>query len=158
MKDNPATMFEINALECISFDFQNAALFDIAQKIRHTTFVLEQGVDPDLELDGLDPLAHHYLIKAKDNFLATARYRFTDSGIKIERFAVEKNYRSLRIGSFLLIHMLSELKKLQRPVYLHAQDTAVSFYLKHGFIIVGDSFVEAGIVHYHMFLKSEDLL
>lgn len=156
MVENPAYSNKSTDLECIAFDFSDAALFDIAKNIRYTTFVLEQAVDPDLELDGLDPEAHHFLVKAGSNFLATARYRFTHEGIKIERFAVVKEFRSKHIGSFLLMQMLKELTRLNRPIYLHAQDTAVNFYLKHDFYIVGEAFVEADIIHYHMFLKSED--
>ena len=156
MIENPADSAKSAGLECIAFGFSDTALFDIAKNIRYTTFVLEQAVDPDLELDGLDPQAQHFLVKAGSDFLATARYRFTHEGIKIERFAVVKDFRSQHIGSFLLIHMLNVLTKLNRPIYLHAQDSAVNFYLKHGFFIVGDAFVEADIVHYHMFLNSED--
>ena len=38
----------------------------------------------------------------------------------------------------------------EAAVRLYAQDSAVSFYLRHGFATVGAPFVEAGVPHVEM--------
>ncbi len=138
---------------CIRFRFTDSDLFAIARKIRYDTFVIEQSVEDALELDGKDPEAFHYLVLMDTLFVATARYRETEKGIKIERFAVIKEYRSRHIGSYLIREMIQDLSQETKPVYLHAQESAVDFYLKHGFEKVGEAFEEAGIMHYNMYLK-----
>lgn len=139
-------------LEFISFSFDNHDLFEVAKHIRYTTFVEEQQVDENLEFDGLDAECRHYLIRHDKQYVATARCRPTNLGYKIERFAVNQDFRSQHIGSFLLEQMKKELLPHNKLLYLHSQDTAVEFYKKHGFEIQGDSFVEANIIHYKMSL------
>jgi predicted GNAT family N-acyltransferase len=53
------------------------------------------------------------------------------------------------VGRCLLEAALSDLKEEAR-IYLHAQESAVAFYGKRGFSIIGEPFWEAGIVHYKM--------
>lgn len=38
-------------------------------------------------------------------------------------------------------------------MFCHARDTAQKFYLKNGYQIQGESFIEVGIEHYYMFKK-----
>jgi cation diffusion facilitator family transporter len=142
-----------DSLEYISFSYNDHELMEIASKIRHDTFVIEQKVDENIEFDGLDEQCQHFLVKYNERFLATARCRTTTQGIKIERFAVVRDYRSSHIGTFLLNKMKAELQPKKLLLYLHAQDSAVDFYKKHGFGIQGDSFEEANIVHYKMSLQ-----
>lgn len=133
-----------------SFSAENEDLIHDAYKIRHTVFVDEQHVDKNLEYDGLDSEAVHYMVYFDEKPVATARWRETKEGIKLERFAVLTEYRNKYIGAFLLVQILEELKKSKKRIYLHSQDTAVNFYKRNGFEIVGDSFIEANIVHFNM--------
>ena len=81
---------------------------------------------------------------------ATARYRKTEKGIKLERFAVLKQYRKKGYGNKILKRILEVLKHNKDDIYLHAQVQVVDFYKKQGFIKKGDIFSEAGIQHYKM--------
>ncbi|HBX53449.1 MAG TPA: GNAT family N-acetyltransferase [Bacteroidales bacterium] len=112
-------------------------------------FINEQGVDPALEYQG-DDEALHYLIKNIDKYIATARWRKTDSGVKLERFAVLPDYRNTGVGKVILDAVLKDVKPLKSAIYLHAQEKAVNFYLKNNFIVEGNMFMEAGIKHYKM--------
>jgi len=125
-------------------------LFKEAMKIRFKVFVEEQNVDKNLEYDGLDFEAIHFIIIVDDKPIATARYRETEEGIKIERMAVLKEYRNSAYGHLLLRHILNDVKPAKQKIYLSAQETAVNFYKTKGFKIEGKEFYEANIKHYKM--------
>ncbi|MFI5222179.1 MAG: GNAT family N-acetyltransferase, partial [Bacteroidia bacterium] len=74
----------------------------------------------------------------------------TTNGIKLERFAVLKNFRNQKVGEALLKKILNDVPKDQGIIYLHAQITAEGFYLKNNFKPVGEHFGEAGIEHVKM--------
>lgn len=122
-----------------------------AIEIRFQVFVNEQNVSKHLEYDGLDFDAVHYLITVDKTPVATARWRETEEGIKLERFAVLKEYRGLALGILLLKYILREVIPSKKAIYLHAQESAVGFYEKFGFYKKGESFNEADIIHYNMF-------
>jgi predicted GNAT family N-acyltransferase len=140
-------------IELIRFRTDDASLFDKARIIRTEVFVIEQKVENNLEFDGLDIDCIHYLAVVDDNPAGTARWRETQIGCKLERFAVLKEYRGIGVGDALLDSVLKEAKPLSRTIYLNAQDVAVRFYEKNNFKIIGDSFIEANIVHYKMIYK-----
>lgn len=135
----------------LRFSYEDKTHFSQATEIRNTVFIKEHKVDKALELDGLDIDCQHYLILDNEKPIATTRWRNTDKGIKIERFAVIKEYREKGVGKFMLNTMLSDLHSLNTTIYLYAQDNAVDFYKKYNFKVVGDKFVEANIVHYEMY-------
>ena len=124
-------------------------------EIRTTVFVMEQNVDHDLEYDEHEKESHHYLASFGNNACGTARWRITDSGIKLERFAVLAPYRSKDVGLALLNAVLDDVIPLDQKIYLHAQMPAHGFYLKNGFVEEGDHFWEANIEHVEMVYKHE---
>lgn len=123
-----------------------------AFKIRQMVFVQEQGVLPTAEYDQQETTATHFLALADGVPVGTARYRKTDKGVKLERFAVLKEYRNQQVGSHLLRIILEDLEASlpHQIVYLHAQLGAVPFYRRHGFVKVGELFQECAIDHYQM--------
>jgi len=136
-----------------SFSFDNKQKFDLALSIRKEVFVKEQCVDERLEFDGLDPVATHYLAFYNETTVGTARWRNTEKGIKLERFAVLAPYRSKKIGIALLEAVLKDVKVFNETIYLNSQTLAIGFYLKYGFVKSGKPFFEAGIEHIKMVLK-----
>jgi predicted GNAT family N-acyltransferase len=133
------------------FGFSEEKLFQLALQIREDVFVKEQGVDKKLEFDpAQDQEAHHYLYYLQQEAVATARWRETPKGIKLERFAVLPAFRNQGIGKIVLDEVLQDILPLAKKIYLHAQEDAVNFYLRNGFVICGDKFFEAGIGHYKM--------
>jgi len=99
-----------------------------------------------LEFDGLDDHAVHYLLSEDGKDVATARWIEKPEGVKIERFAVLKEYRNKAYGTLLLKYILVELVLSKKPIFLHSQESAVKFYSVNGFDIEGDDFKEAGII------------
>ena len=117
--------------------------------IRREVFVDEQGCPPQLEADGND-IATHYLITVDGEPVGASRWRITDKGYKLERFAVLKKFRGCGVGQELVKAVLADIPPNALLIYLHSQIDAVSLYERFGFKKVGDEFVEAGIRHFTM--------
>ena len=121
-------------------------------QIRKEVFVKEQKCDPRDEYENEEDSTHFLLID--DNTpVATARYRQTKNGIKMERFAVLKEKRGKGYGLLILNHMIADLSNNVLVKYLHAQVQVVGFYEKVGFKKIGEQFDEVGIMHYKMILN-----
>jgi len=130
----------------IRVDRASASEFEVLRAIRHTVFVEEQAVPVELEVDGLDPTAEHFVARLGELPVATARARRTSSGWKIERVAVLGPQRGMGVGMALVRHLL-ESAPPGVLVYLHAQESALGFWQRAGFVAEGPAFDEAGIVH-----------
>lgn len=137
----------------VKFKYSDKALVALSMNIRQKVFVDEQGVDATLEYDGKDDEATHYLLYDDEQPVGTARWRLTPKGIKLERFALLPEFRNKGIGSKLLEQVMKDVSEAQQPVYLHAQEKAVTYYMRAGFKVEGEAFYEAGIRHYKMALK-----
>lgn len=135
-----------------SFTIEDKALYTKALQIRRTVFIEEQKVPVELEVEN-EEAAKYFLIYEDEKPVGTGRWRKTNVGIKLERFAVLSAWRSKGVGSILLKHVLDDLKGKSSTVYLHSQLPAINYYLRHGFVVDGGVFVEAGIEHYKMFLR-----
>ena len=125
-----------------------------AFKIRKEVFVIEQEVDPADEYDEFEETSTHFLALLDGRPVGTARWRFTQKGMKLERFAVLKEARGKGVGKALVAAVLSDISSdsntFGKLKYLHAQLTAVPLYLKFGFEKEGDIFEECNILHYKM--------
>jgi predicted GNAT family N-acyltransferase len=137
-------MFEIKR-----FSFRDTELAQQAFAIRKAVFVDEQGVDATLEYDHEEE-SHHYLLSLGEKPIATARWRETVQGIKLERFAVLPHFRNRGIGEIILKEVLKDVSSSGKMVYLHSQLKAVPFYQRNGFVKAGEQFTEAGIEHFFM--------
>ena len=125
-----------------------------AFRIRTKVFVEEQGVSSEDEKDQFDATASHFLAKKDGRPVGTARWRFTDKGIKLERFAVLSEARGNGIGKVLVRAVLDDIgshpEAHAKIKYLHAQLDAVSLYAHFGFEKVGEMFEECDILHFKM--------
>ena len=130
---------------------------DAAFTIRETVFVEGQGVPAALENDLHDRTdARHYLARTAAGAPAgAARWRETEHGVKLERFAVLAEFRNQEIGATLLHAVLADVQAElpDAEIYLNAQLRAVPFYERHGFKTEGELFEEANIQHFRMVLE-----
>jgi predicted GNAT family N-acyltransferase len=117
--------------------------------IRRTVFVEEQNCPPELELANEEE-STHFLATIDHQPCGACRWRKTDKGYKLERFAVLKEYRGKRVGQALVAAVLDDLPDDAHYIYLNSQLDAVSLYAKFGFTIEGEQFEEAGIQHFKM--------
>ena len=122
--------------------------------IREEVFVLEQEVAASEEFDEFEEESHHFVaLDDNEEPIGSARWRFTEKGVKMERFTAKANQRGKGIGSALVQAVLDDIATLAEKgtfLYMHAQLPAVPLYLKFGFEKKGDQFDECGIMHYLM--------
>ena len=123
--------------------------YEMYLAIRRQVFILEQNISKQIETDDYLVNATHILAISKEKAVGTARYRRTDSGIKLERFAVLKQFRNLGIGKALVLFILDKLKN-EKFIYLNAQESVIGFYDNLGFDPIGKLFYEAEIPHQKM--------
>jgi predicted GNAT family N-acyltransferase len=126
------------------------AIFNIRQEV----FVIEQNVAPDEEYDEYEETSTHFLALFQGIPAGTARWRYTDNGVKLERFAVLKQMRGKGVGQALVEAVLNDIAREEaakgKPLYMHAQLSAVPLYEKFNFEKEGDIFSECNIQHYKM--------
>ncbi len=120
--------------------------------IRRKVFVDEQKCPPELEWE-FEEESNHFLASVNGEPAGASRWRKTDKGYKLERFAVLKEFRGNGVGQALVKAVLDDLPQDGVYVYMHAQIQAVSLYEKFNFEITGPEFEEAGIRHFKMIRK-----
>lgn len=123
-----------------------------AFSIRNTVFVGEQNCPPELEREN-EEVSSHFLATIEGHPVGACRWRKTDVGYKLERFAVLKEYRGKGVGQSLVCAALADLPSDATYIYLNAQLDAIGLYTKFGFRTVGAQFEEAGIQHFKMVKK-----
>jgi predicted GNAT family N-acyltransferase len=119
--------------------------------IRRKVFVDEQNCPPELEWEFEDESVH-FLGTVNSEPAGASRWRKTDKGYKLERFAVLKEFRGIGLGQALVASVIKDLPQDASYVYLHAQLAAMPLYAKFGFKKAGEQFEEAGIQHFKMVL------
>ena len=124
------------------------------QEIRRRVFILEQHIPQALEQDNKDEAARHVLaVDTAGNGIGTGR---VSTQGQIGRMAVYRTWRNRGVGSALLKQLVQVAREANLPpLYLNAQQDAIRFYQRHGFVAVGEPFLEAGITHQRMQQKPE---
>ncbi|MBR0295173.1 MAG: GNAT family N-acetyltransferase [Bacilli bacterium] len=129
-----------------------------AINIRYRVFCLEQGIDYSLEVNlEEEKLAKHFLICYKENVIGTIRYLITDDGIKLQRFAIKKEYRGKGYGKEVFKFITEMLAAKYNPVtlFFHAQSYLIPLYESLGYVCEGEPFEEAGRSHILMKKRCE---
>jgi predicted GNAT family N-acyltransferase len=139
-------------IKIISFTSADKVLYDKALEIRQQVFIEELSVDPTLEIEN-EEFCRFYLIFIDNKPVGTARWRETEKGIKLERFALLPEFRNQGTGTILLKRVLDDATSSHKKIYLHAQLNAVRYYERQGFVKSGDIFTEAFIRHYLMIFQ-----
>ncbi len=122
--------------------------------IRRKVFVDEQNCPPELEWEFEDE-STHFMGTVGGVPAGAARWRRTEKGYKLERFAVLKEFRGFGMGKALVQKVLDDLPKDASYIYLNAQLTAIGLYERFGFVKEGPQFEEAGIQHFKMVFSNK---
>lgn len=123
------------------------------RRIRDAVFIAEQAVPPELEWDGEDEHAIHFLAEERGYAVGTAR--LLPDG-HVGRVSVLKDWRGLKVGEKLMQAVINEAE--QRGLHqqkLTAQVHATAFYERLGFKVVSEEYLDAGIPHVDMERLSE---
>ena len=119
------------------------------REIRHEVFVVEQRVPPELEWDAADPGSRHALALAADGTTIGCARLLPDGSIG--RVAVRRSWRGRGVGSALLLRLVDVARYAGcERVALNARSDTCDFYARHGFVVQGPEFTEAGIRHRRM--------
>ncbi|KAJ3841801.1 acyl-CoA N-acyltransferase [Lentinula raphanica] len=135
-------------------------------KIRIDVFTHEQGFPIETEIDYLDPIATHFLLRLTPSLTPVGVIRGSKSSetgsYKLSRLAVLKDYRQFKFGRELVeaLHnwILKDARKSDQDarsvkVVCHSQIPVKGFYAKFGYISEGDEFDEDGDPHQKMVLE-----
>ncbi|MDG1685444.1 MAG: GNAT family N-acetyltransferase [Flavobacteriaceae bacterium] len=120
--------------------------------LRSEVFVVEQDCVYQ-DIDGNDQKAKHVL--GYDKGLLVAHSRLLKPGDYFNqhsfgRAVVKKSHRGLGLGDELVKRSIKELGA-QTEIKISAQYHLVKLYQNHGFVSVGDTYLEDGIPHIAMF-------
>ena len=119
-------------------------------QLRETVFIREQHVPRDLEWDGQDEQASHFLALDEAD-RPVGCIRLLPSG-QISRLCVLSEHRNSGIGTALLVNAEEAARQRNMDeIFLHAQTQATSFYEAAGFAVSGGIFMDANIPHRQMF-------
>lgn len=117
--------------------------------VRRAVFVVEQGVGEHEEWDGRDAECLHALARASTGEAIGCARLLPDA--RIGRMAVVREWRGRGVGSALLLALLQvALERAGPDPTLHAQEHALGFYRRLGFVARGPRFLDAGIAHREM--------
>ena len=83
----------------------------ICFSIRRKVFIEEQKIDKKIEMDDASVKSKSFIASINRIYVGTARCRNTETGVKLERFAVLKPYRGLGVGKSLVQYMIEYLHK-----------------------------------------------
>jgi predicted GNAT family N-acyltransferase len=122
--------------------------------IREKVFIKEQKVTPQLEWDGIDEKAIHFLVYKDEKAIGCARALVIENHMQLGRMAVLKECRGEGIGSNLIEKAVTTAKLNQlSSIYISAQCHAIDFYKKFGFKVTSDIYLDAEIPHRDMKLE-----
>ena len=124
------------------------------KNIREKVFIQEQKVTPELEWDGMDEKAIHFLVFKDEEAIGCARAIVLKNYMQLGRMAVLKKYRGIGVGSALLEKAIVTAKLNQlSSIHISAQCNALDFYVKFGFEVMSDIYLDAEILHRDMTLE-----
>ena len=122
--------------------------------IREKVFIEEQKVTSQLEWDGMDEEAIHFLAFKNEKAIGCARAFVIENYMQLGRMAVLKEYRGEGVGTALIEKAITTAKLNQlSAIYISAQCHAIDFYKKFGFEITSDIYLDAEIPHRDMKLE-----
>lgn len=139
-------MFEVRHIEYGSEAYKDFVL--LRYKILRAPLGLE-FTEADLKPEKKEILLGGYL---GEQIIATVILKaVSNEVVKLRQMCVDKPYQSAGYGSMMLKKAEMICKHYQYGnIELHARASAVNFYSKHYYRIVGDEFQEVGIPHFKM--------
>ncbi len=122
-----------------------------AMQLRQEIFVVEQNC-PYIDADGKDAYSHHLFGYSEQELVAYCRIvkpGVSYDEVSIGRVVVKSVFRKFGYGHLLMQCAIEviESKYGVVPIRIGAQSYLVRFYEAHGFVQVGEEYMEDGIPH-----------
>ena len=141
--------FKISAFKGLSA----IELYSILQ-LRSEVFVVEQNCVYQ-DIDGKDEKAIHVIGEYEGKIVAYTRiFKAGDyfENVSIGRVVVDADYRDRKWGHDLIRESISAIQNHfgESPITISAQLYLQRFYESHGFVVVGETYLEDGIPHVEM--------
>ena len=144
----------------ITFITSDSDDFQLVRDIRKSVFTAEQGADSDTEFDSYDEKGKgtlYALLYDGEKAVATSRLALTEKGYKIGRIAVLKDFRGKGYGDKIVRAVIEKaFEKGAEAVFVDAQNYAVPFYEKIGFMVIGSQIFDRGLPHMPMSLDKNN--
>lgn len=123
-----------------------------AETIRREVFLQEQGFSAQSQFDAMDERSWHLLVEEGGQTVATGRLALDEKGCwKLGCIAVLPAFRGKHIGDFVVRLLVDRaLSMPPAPIYVIAQQHAVNFYRRIGFVPEGEPFAIEGRSHQRM--------
>ncbi len=124
--------------------------------------ILRMPLGLNLYDEDLTEEEHQFIVIALTNQMVAACILIkplNELQVQFRQMAVGIDFQRNGIGSMLIKYAenFCLLNKYEH-IELHARKTAVSFYEKNGYEVVGEEFIEVGIPHFMMIKKIENIL
>jgi predicted GNAT family N-acyltransferase len=132
--------------------------FEVAEIQTAETYILRTAVlrdntptsDPRYAEDSKPGTVHLGIFDEDKNLIGTSTWVLnpwqedsTAQAIQLRGMAVAKNRQSAGLGTMLLTAGVIHAEKLKaKYIWAKARDSALNFYLRHDFLVVGDGFTE----------------
>ncbi len=126
--------------------------------IRRIVFIEGQQVPEDEECDGLDEACRHFLTRLHDGAaIGTARVRYEEEIVCIERVAILPEYQGKGLGTQMMTKIIEAIRANHPPeitrLRVGAQVRVLSFYEGLGFKAIGEEYMDADMPHRKMVLE-----
>ena len=123
-----------------------------AVAVRMRVFVDEQQIPAEEELDDADATAVHAVALHDGRVVGTGRLIDLGGGAgQIGRMAVDQEFRRRGTGGRILLFLEEQGRgRGMTGFILHAQEYVESFYVQHGYVEHGETFLEVDIPHIEM--------
>ncbi|BDC98888.1 GNAT family N-acetyltransferase [Persicobacter psychrovividus] len=126
-----------------------------ALAIREQVFVDERGGRFEDEVDEFEQVSEHFIAHDEDGtFCGSARWRFAEMGIRLEKFAVLAKFRGCGVGKAMSVAVLEDIQCNPNtagfPIYLFASEEAVPLYQTLGFNKKEESIIKNQQKHFLM--------
>ncbi|PKM96428.1 MAG: GNAT family N-acetyltransferase [Firmicutes bacterium HGW-Firmicutes-1] len=136
----------IKEIDCSSKEYEKAL------EIRNE--VLRKPLGLSIYEDNLtaDSRSIHLCAYHEDEMIGTlVLTEINEEQIKMRQVAVDQSYRGQNVGRKLVLYSEDFSKELgYKKIVLHARAEAVGFYVKLGYVKIGEMFIEKTIPHYKM--------
>jgi len=122
-----------------------------ANKVRDAVFCVEQKIPADTEKDEKDETSTHIVLFVRNEPVSTLRVFEENGEYVFGRVATLSCHRGKGYGKkvMLALHNWAREKGIKK-LTCHAQEAVKDFYVKFGYEIEGEPFLEAGIRHLKM--------